>query len=120
MTIQKKIEGEVDLSYDHQAAVNHQTSFSNASHPNGGPTSSGRSSYPIYLDNGIVSGFKPSGYPQKMYDYEPKLEVPRTGGMISSDVLPDNGQLEPRSDDLPDNGLLHSELTLIYLLFLRV
>ena len=44
-----------------------------------------------------------------MYDYEPKLEVPRTGGMISSDVLPDNGQLEPCSDDLPDNGFLHSE-----------
>ena len=37
------------------------------------------------------------------------LEVPRTGGMISSDVLPDNSQLEPCSNDLPDNGFSHSE-----------
>ena len=44
-----------------------------------------------------------------MYGSELKLEVPRTGGMISSDVLPDNGQLESCSDNLPDNGFLHSE-----------
>ena len=44
-----------------------------------------------------------------MYGYEPKLEVARTVGMISSDVLPDNSQLEPCSDDLSDNGFLHSE-----------
>ena len=44
-----------------------------------------------------------------MDGYEPKLEVPRTVGMISSDVLPDNSQLEPCSDDLSDNGFLHSE-----------
>ena len=29
--------------------------------------------------------------------------------MISSNVLPDNSQLEPCSNDLPDNGLSHSE-----------
>ena len=29
--------------------------------------------------------------------------------MISSDILPDNGQLEPCSDDLPYNGFSHSE-----------
>ena len=29
--------------------------------------------------------------------------------MVSSDVLPDNGQLEPCLDDLPDNGFSHSE-----------
>ena len=44
-----------------------------------------------------------------MYGYEPKFEVPRTGGMISSDILPANGQLEPCSYDLPDNGFPHSE-----------
>ena len=44
-----------------------------------------------------------------MHGSEPKLEVPCTGGMISSNVLPDNGQLEPCSDDLPDNGFSHSE-----------
>ena len=44
-----------------------------------------------------------------MYGSEPKLEVPRTGVMISSDVLPDNGQLEPCSENLPDNGFSHSE-----------
>ena len=40
---------------------------------------------------------------------ETKLDVSRTGDMISSGVLHDNGQLEPCSDDLPDNGFLHSE-----------
>ena len=44
-----------------------------------------------------------------MYGSEPKLEVPLTGGVISSNVLPDNGQLEPFSDDLSDNSFLHSE-----------
>ena len=44
-----------------------------------------------------------------MYGSEPKLEVLRTGGMISSDVLPDNGQLEPCSNNLPDNCFSHSE-----------
>ena len=44
-----------------------------------------------------------------MYGSETKLEVPRTGGMIISDILPDNVQLEPCSDDLPDNGFFHSE-----------
>ena len=29
--------------------------------------------------------------------------------IISSYILPDNGQLEPCSDDLPDNGFSHSE-----------
>ena len=37
------------------------------------------------------------------------MEVPRTGGIISPSVLPDNGQLEPYSDELPENGFLHSE-----------
>ena len=40
---------------------------------------------------------------------EPKLEVPRTGGIISTNVLPDNVQLGPCSNDLPDNGFLHSK-----------
>ena len=44
-----------------------------------------------------------------MYGSEPKLEVPHTVSMISSDVLPDNGKLEPCSEILPDNGLFHSE-----------
>ena len=44
-----------------------------------------------------------------MYGSELKLEVPRTGGIISSNVLPDNGQLELWSDNLPDNGFSHSE-----------
>ena len=44
-----------------------------------------------------------------MYGSEPKLEVTHTVGMISSDVLPDNGQLEPCSDDLTDNDFSHSE-----------
>ena len=57
-------EGKVDPSADPQAAANHQMSSSAASHPNGGLTSSGRSSYPISLDNGLVSGFEPSGDPQ--------------------------------------------------------
>ena len=43
---------------------------------------------PFHLDNGLVSGFEPSGDPQQMYGSEPKLEVPSTGDMISSDVLP--------------------------------
>ena len=46
--------------------------------------------------------------PQQIYGSEPKLEVPRTGGVISSDVLPDNGQLKPCSDGLPDNFFSHS------------
>ena len=29
--------------------------------------------------------------------------------MISSNILPDSGQLEPCYDDLPDNGFSHSE-----------
>ena len=29
--------------------------------------------------------------------------------MISSNVLPDNGQMGPRSNNLPDNGFSHSE-----------
>ena len=29
--------------------------------------------------------------------------------MISSEVFPDNGQLEPCSEKLPDNGFSHSE-----------
>ena len=66
-------------------------------------------SYPISSDNGLVSGFKPSGDPQQINGSEPKLEVPRTGGIISPSVLPDNGQLEPCSDELPENGFLHSE-----------
>ena len=66
-----------------------------SSHPNGGPTSSGGSSYPISSDNGLLSGFKSSGDPQKINGSEPKLEVPRTGIMISSNVSPDKGQLEP-------------------------
>ena len=61
------------------------------------------------MDNGLVSGFEPSGYPQQIYGSEPKLEIPRTGGMISSDVLPDNSQLKPCSDEFTDNGFLHSE-----------
>ena len=68
-------------------------SYSAASQTNGCPTSSGGSSYPISLDNGLVSGFQPSGDPQQMYGSETKLEVTRTGGMIISEVLPDNGQL---------------------------
>ena len=44
-----------------------------------------------------------------MHGSESKLKVPRTGGIISSYILPDNGQLEPCSDDLPDNGFSHSE-----------
>ena len=44
-----------------------------------------------------------------MYVSETKLEVSCTGGVISSDVLPDNGQLEPCSNGLPDNGFSHSE-----------
>ena len=61
------------------------------------------------MDNGLVSGFEPSGDPQQIYGSEPKLEVPCTGGMIRSDVLSDNGQLEPCFYDLPENGFLHSE-----------
>ena len=61
------------------------------------------------MDNGLVSGFEPSGYPQQIYGSEPKLEIPRTGGMISSDVLPDNSQRKPCSDEFTDNGFLHSE-----------
>ena len=63
----------------------------------------------IYSDNGLVSGFEPSEDPQQIYGSEPKLEVPLTGGMISSNVLPDNGQLELCSDDLIDKGFSHSE-----------
>ena len=44
-----------------------------------------------------------------MYGSKPKLEVPCSGGMIRSNVLPDNGQLEPCSNDLPDNGFSHSD-----------
>ena len=44
-----------------------------------------------------------------MNGYETKLVVPHTGGMIISDVLPDNVQLEPCSDNIPDNGFLHLE-----------
>ena len=102
-------EVEVDPSTDPQATANHQTPTLSASQPNGGPTSSGGSSYPITSDNGLVSGFKTSGDPQQMYGFEPNLEVPRTGVMISSDVVPANGQLEPCLEDLPDNGFLHSE-----------
>ena len=79
------------------------------SQPNGGPTRSGGSSYTIYSDNGIVRVFEPSGGPQQIYVSGPKLEVPRTGGMISSDVLPGSVQLEPCSDNLPDNGFSHLE-----------
>ena len=101
--------GEVDPSADPQAAANHQTSSLAASQTNGDPTSFGRFSYPISSDNGLVCGFGPSGYPQQMYGSATKLEVPRTGGMISSNVLHDKGQLEPCSKDLPDNYLSHSE-----------
>ena len=55
-----------------------------------------------------MSGLEPSGYPQQINGSEHKLEVTRTEGMISSDVLPDNVQLELCSDDLPDSGFLHS------------
>ena len=83
MTLQKHcFERGVDPSADPQATAEHQTSSSATSHPNGGPTSSGVSSYPISLDNGLVRGFKPSGYPQQMNGSEIRLEVPRTGGMI--------------------------------------
>ena len=61
-------------------------SSSAASQSNVGATRSDGLSYHISLDNGLVSGFKPSEGPQKMYGSEPKLEVPRTGGLIISDV----------------------------------
>ena len=44
-----------------------------------------------------------------MYGSEPKLEVSRTGGMISYGVLLDNGKLETCSDNLQENGFSHSE-----------
>ena len=97
------------MSADPQAAANNQISFQADSQPNGGPTSSGGSSYLISLDNGLVCGFEPSGYPQQINGSEHKLEVTRTEGMISSDVLPDNGQLELCSDGLIDKGFSHSE-----------
>ena len=45
-----------------------------------------------------------------MYGSESKLEVPRTGVMIISKVLSDNGQLEPCSNNLPHNRFSHSEI----------
>ena len=86
-------EGKVDPYDDPQASCNHQASPLTDSQPNGGLTRSVGQSYPISLDNDLVSGFEPSGYPQQICGYETKQEVPRTGGMISSDVLPANGQL---------------------------
>ena len=104
--------GKVDPSAEPQSSDNHQKSSSAASQPNVVPTSSGGSSYPISSDNILVSGFYPSGNPQQMYGSEPKLEVTRNGGMISSNVLPVNGQLETCSDDLPNNGFSYSETNL--------
>ena len=57
----------------------------------------------------LLVTLNPLGIHNKCRVLDPKLEVPHTGGMIISDVLPDNGQLEPYSNDLPDNGFLHSE-----------
>ena len=101
--------GKVEPSADLHAASNHQTPSLATSHTNGGPTSSGGFSYTISLDNGLVSGFEPSGNSQQMYGSEPKLEVTRNEGMLISNVLPYNGQLEPCYNDLPDNGFSHSE-----------
>ena len=88
------------MSADPEAAANHQPSSSSASQPNIGPTRFGGSSYPISSDNSLVSGIEPSGDQQQINGSEPKLEVPRTGIMLSSDVLPDNGQQEPCSKKL--------------------
>ena len=65
----------MDPSADPQSPANHQTSSLAASQKNGGPTRPGGSSYPISLDNVIVSGFKPSEEQQEMSGSEPKLEV---------------------------------------------
>ena len=96
-------EGQADTSADPQAAANHPTSSSAASQPNGGSVSFGGPPYPITPDNGLVCGFEPSGNPQQMNDSHPNLEVPQTGGIISPNVIPDNGHLEPCSDNSPDN-----------------
>ena len=58
---------EVEPSADPQAPANHQTSSPAALKPIGDPTSSGELSYPISLDNGLVSGVEPSGDPQQVY-----------------------------------------------------
>ena len=50
-------EGKIDLSADPQATANHKTPSLATLYPNGGPKSSGRSSYTISSDNGLVHGF---------------------------------------------------------------
>ena len=91
-------EGQADPSAGPQAAVNHPTSSSAASQPNGGSVSFGGPPYPITPD-GLGRGFEPSGNPQQMKGSHSNLEVPQTGGIISPDVVPDNGHLEPCSND---------------------
>ena len=70
--LQTWFEGKLDPYSDPQSVANHQTSSLASPQPNGGPTSSDRSSYPISSDNGLVSGFEPSGYPKQMYGPQPK------------------------------------------------
>ena len=113
-------EGEIHLSADPQAAANHQTSSLDASQKNGGPTRSGGSSYLIYLDNGLVSGLEPSGDPQQIYGSKPKLEVPRTGGII----IPTSYLITVNWNHIPETYQIMvyqiQKLNLIQLLFLRV